>query len=63
MSADRTPLLDRAATLLATPFLLGRQALSLAFLPDRDAPPETPPGPVPARLAVTPPTHAIKRRG
>ncbi|NTW86078.1 MAG: hypothetical protein HGB30_07935 [Holophagaceae bacterium] len=59
--ANRTPLLDRAAALLAGPFLLGRQALSLAFLTDR----ETPEAPALAlqRIPVTPPEHAIKRRG
>lgn len=57
----RKPLLDRAAALVAGPFLLGREALSLVFRPDREAPPETPPAPL--RITVTPPEHAIKRRG
>ena len=57
----RKPLLERAAALMAGPFLLGREALSLAFRPDLAAPPETPPAPL--RLTVTTPEHAIKRRG
>ena len=60
--ANRKPLIDRAAALVAGPFLMGRRALSLAFLPDRDAPPEAPPDTAP-RLSITPPEHAIKRRG
>ena len=60
---NRKPIADRAAALLAGPFLLGKQALSLAFLPDGDAPPEAPPGPPLPRLTVTPPEHANKRRG
>ena len=59
----RTPILDRLATLVAGPFLLGREALSFAFRADEDAPPEPPQAPVPLRLTVTPPEHAIKRRG
>lgn len=60
---NRKPLLERATALLAGPFLLGREALSLAFLPDKDAPPEMPPEPTPSRIAITTPEHAIKRRG
>lgn len=59
--APRTPLLDRAAALVAGPFLLGREALGLVFRPDPEAPPETPPASL--RIPVTPPEHAIKRRG
>jgi hypothetical protein len=59
----RKPILDRMAALVAGPFLMGREAVSLVFRPDRAAPPETPPEPVPLRLTVTPPDHAIKRRG
>ena len=58
---NRKPMLDRALALVAGPFLLGRQALSLAVLPDEPAP-KTPPDP-PRRIPVTPPEHAIKRRG
>jgi hypothetical protein len=58
----RKPTLDRTLALLAGPFLLGRQALSLAFLPDEDAPPEASPETA-LRITVTPPEHAIKRRG
>lgn len=61
--ALRKPFLDRATALVAGPFLMGREALRLAFLPDKDAPPETPPQPAPARITITPPEHAIKRRG
>lgn len=57
---NRKPLLDRAAALLAGPFLLGQRALSLAFLPDPA--PETPPDAA-RSITVTPPEHAIKRRG
>ncbi len=60
--ADRKPLLDRAAALLAGPFLLGRQALSLVFSSDREIPSETPSLAL-QRIPVTPPEHAIKRRG
>lgn len=59
----RKPIFDRLAALVAGPFLLGREAVSLAFRPDKDAPPETPPEWTPLRLTVTPPEHAIKRRG
>ena len=59
---DRKPILDRTFTLLAAPFLLGKQALGLIFSPDEEAPPE-PPGPTPLRISITPPEHAIKRRG
>jgi hypothetical protein len=59
---NRKPITDRLAALVAGPFLLGRRALDLVWT---DAP-EAPPGPateVPARIPVTPPEHAIKRRG
>ncbi|HJW71421.1 MAG TPA: hypothetical protein VJ486_01080 [Geothrix sp.] len=61
--SPRHPLRDKALALLAGPYLLGQKALSLVFLPDKDAPPEPPPGPSPLRITVTPPEHAIKRRG
>jgi hypothetical protein len=61
MADDRKPLLDRAAALVAGPFLLGRRALDLVFLPDKDGPPPAPEAA--PRLTVTPPEHAIKRRG
>ncbi len=60
--ANRQPLLDRAAALVAGPFLLGQRALSLAFLPDKPSPPEPSPDATP-RIPITPPEHAIKRRG
>ena len=59
---NRKPMMDRAAALLAGPFLLGQRALSLVFQPDKAAPPETLKE-VPLRISVTPPEHAIKRRG
>ena len=54
-----TPLLARATALLAGPFLLGRQALNLVLSADKEGPPAA----SPARLSITPPEHAIKRRG
>ena len=59
----RKPILDRMAALVAGPLLLGREALGLVFRPDREAPPGTPPEPVPLRIPITPPEPAIKRRG
>lgn len=61
--APRKPLLDRATALLAGPFLLGREALDLAFLRGQAAPPGGPPETASHRPTVTPPEHAIKRRG
>jgi hypothetical protein len=58
----RKPLLYRLAALVVGPFLLGRRALDLEWV-DAKA---SPPGPVaeaPAPMTVTPPEHAIKRRG
>jgi hypothetical protein len=62
MTEVRKPLLDRTTALLAGPFLLGQRALSL-LLPDKDAPPGAPPESAALRITVTPPEHAIKRRG
>lgn len=59
---NRKPILDRMAALVAGPFLLGRRALSLDWTHAEGSPPEPPPD-APARIAVTPPEHAIKRRG
>ena len=61
--ATRKPILDRLAALVAGPFLLGREALSVTFRPAQDAPPEPPPEAVPLRITVKSPEHAIKRRG
>jgi len=58
----RKPILERATALLAGPFLLGQRALSLVFAPGQDAPAEAP-APAVSRLTITPPEHAIKRRG
>ncbi len=54
------PLLARATALLAGPFLLGQRALSLVLSADKEGPPSEP---APARISITPPEHAIKRRG
>jgi len=59
----RKPIADRAAALLAGPFLLGRQALSLVFQPHKDSPGDPPPEPARPPISITPPEHAIKRRG
>ena len=63
--ADQTrkPFVDRAATLLAGPYLLGQKALSLVFQPDKDSPADPPPEAAALRISITPPEHAIKRRG
>jgi hypothetical protein len=58
----RKPILDRAAALLAGPFLLGREALAVLSRSDADARPE-PLRATPLRPSITPPEHAIKRRG
>jgi hypothetical protein len=63
MADAHKPLLDRATALLAGPFLLGQRTLSLLFPPGKDAPPEAPPEGASLRITVTPPEHAIKRRG
>ncbi|HEX4845440.1 MAG TPA: hypothetical protein VFV26_04420 [Geothrix sp.] len=55
---NRKPILDRATALLAGPFLLGQRALGLAFLKEEGPPPDAAP-----RISITPPDHAIKRRG
>ncbi|WP_243303446.1 hypothetical protein [Geothrix oryzisoli] len=57
----RKPILDRMAALVAGPLLLGREAMNLVFRPDPEASPGAPPAPL--RITVTPPEHAIKRRG
>lgn len=58
----RKPIVDRATALLAGPFLLGRKALGLVFPPGKDSPADPPPEPA-LRISITPPEHAIKRRG
>jgi hypothetical protein len=58
----RKPIVDRAAALLAGPFLLGQKALSLVFQPDQDPTADSPPDSA-LRITITPPEHAIKRRG
>ena len=58
----RKPIVNRAAALLAGPFLLGQKALDLVFRPDQESPGDPPPEPD-LRISITPPEHAIKRRG
>ncbi len=58
----RKPIMDRATALLAGPFLLGQRALDFVFAPGQDTPAEAP-APAVSRLTITPPEHAIKRRG
>jgi hypothetical protein len=60
--AIRKPIFDRIAALAVGPFLLGRRALSLEWLHTEEKPPEQAAG-TPARIAITSPEHAIKRRG
>jgi len=60
---NRKPILDRATALLAGPFLLGQRALGLVFSSGKDSPPEAPVPKAASRMTVTPPEHAIKRRG
>ncbi len=62
MAAAHKPLVDRATALLAGPFLLGQRALSL-LLPEKDSPPKAPLESATRPITVTPPEHAIKRRG
>ena len=59
---NRKPMIDRMTALLAGPFLLGQRALSLDWAKAEGSPPE-PTAEAPARMTVTPPEHAIKRRG
>jgi len=59
----RKPFVDRAATLLAGPFLLGQKALGLVFQPDQASPADPPLETAALRISITPPEHAIKRRG
>ena len=59
---NRKPILDRIAALVAGPFLLGRRALDLEWTDAQGSPPG-PTAEAPARMTVTPPEHAIKRRG
>ena len=59
---NRKPLLDRMAALVAGPFLLGLRALNLEWA-DAKASPPGPETEATARIAITPPDHAIKRRG
>ena len=62
-TSNRREILGRLAALVAGPLLLGRQALDVAFKAGKETPPEAPPAEAPARIALTPPTHSVKRRG
>ena len=59
---NRKPIFDRMTALVAGPFLLGWRALDLAWVNAPGSPPE-PSSEASTRLTVTPPVHAIKRRG
>ena len=59
----RKPFVDRAATLLAGPYLLGQKALGLVFQPGQAPSADPPPEAAALRISITPPEHAIKRRG
>ena len=62
--ANRRDILGRITAMLAAPFLLGRQALDLAARAGKETPPEAPPSErLSVRLAITPPSHSVKRRG
>ncbi len=54
---NRQTTLDRLAALAVAPFQLGQQALGLRWLQSENGPPE------PSAPVLTPPEHAIKRRG
>lgn len=62
-TSNRREILGRLAALVAGPLLLGRQALAVATKAGKETPPEAPPEGAPARIALTPPTHSVKRRG
>jgi hypothetical protein len=59
---NRNLMIDRVTALLAGPFLLGRRALSLDWADAQGSPPG-PTAEAPEPMTVTPPEHAIKRRG
>ncbi len=61
-NVNRNQMIQRATALLAGPFLLGRRALSLEWVDTQASAPEPQPE-APVRITVTPPEHAIKRRG
>ena len=63
MADIRHPLLARAAALLAGPFLLGQRALALPFIAGKGPSPESSPRDAALRISITPPEHAINRRG
>lgn len=62
-TSNRREILGRLAALVAGPLLLGRQAVNVALRAGKETPPEAPPAEAPARIALTPPTHSVKRRG
>ncbi len=59
---NRKPMIDRVTALVTGPFLLGRHVLSLDWSGAQGGPPEPSPE-ASARITVTSPEHAIKRRG
>jgi hypothetical protein len=60
--ANRTTALARLSALALAPLFLGRRALSLDWLQAENGPP-APQDNTLSRPAITPPEHAIKRRG
>jgi hypothetical protein len=60
--AIRKPIFDRMTALVAGPFPLGRRALGFEWLHSEIKPPEQA-AETPARITITSPEHAIKRRG
>ena len=60
--SSRREILGRVTALVAGPLLLGRQALGLTLRDARNASQDAPPDPAP-RLAITPPSNSVKRRG
>lgn len=53
---DRRSILGGLAAMLATPLLLGREAVALALAPGARKDASVPP-------KITPPDHSVKRRG
>lgn len=64
-TSNRREILGRLTALVAGPLLLGRRALDLTIRSVQETPPEAPPTPAKpaARLALTPPSHSVQRRG
>ena len=62
-TSNRREILGRLTALVAGPLLLGRRALDLTVRSVQETPPEAPPAKPAARLAITPPSHSVQRRG